>query len=130
MSVPIISVTIPTYNAESTILETVESFQNQTFSDWELIVINDGSKDKTLELLQSIEDERIKIFSYENAGLAAARNRGIYHATGEFIAFLDADDMWTPDKLELQLAALQQHPEAGVAIAGAVSLMNMETFPT
>jgi glycosyltransferase involved in cell wall biosynthesis len=111
----LISVIIPAYNAERTILETVKSVQKQTFSDFELIVINDGSTDQTLELVQSFEDERLKIFSYKNAGLPVARNRGISHATGEFIAFLDADDLWTPDKLELQLAALKQHPEAGLA---------------
>ena len=110
-----ISVIIPAYNAERTILETITSVQQQTFSDFEIIVINDGSTDRTLELLNSVEDPRLKIFSYSNGGLPVARNRGISHATGEFIAFLDADDLWTPDKLELQLAALQQHPEAGVA---------------
>jgi glycosyltransferase involved in cell wall biosynthesis len=110
-----ISVIVPAYNAERTILETIESVQQQTFSDFELIVINDGSTDRTLELLSTVQDSRLKIFSYENGGLSVARNRGICHATGEFIAFLDADDLWTPDKLELQLAALQQHPEAGVA---------------
>jgi glycosyltransferase involved in cell wall biosynthesis len=112
---PTISVIIPAYNAEKTILETIESVQQQTFSDFELIVINDGSTDGTLELLHSVIDERLKIFSYDNGGLCVARNRGLRQATGNFIAFLDADDLWTSDKLELQLAALQQHPEAGVA---------------
>jgi glycosyltransferase involved in cell wall biosynthesis len=112
---PQISVIIPAYNAERTIRETIESVQRQTFQDFDLIVINDGSKDRTVELVQSIQNERLKIFSYENGGLPVARNRGISRATGEFIAFLDADDLWTPDKLELQLTALKQHPEAGVA---------------
>lgn len=112
---PTISVVIPAYNAERTILETVASVLQQTFSDFELIVIDDGSRDRTVELLQSIKDERLKVFSYENGGLPVARNRGISRSTGEFITFVDADDLWTPDKLELQLAALQQHPEAGVA---------------
>lgn len=112
---PQISVIIPAYNAEPTILETIQSVQQQTFQDFEIIVINDGSKDKTVELVQSIQDERLKIFSYENGGVPVARNRGISHATGEFIAFLDADDLWTIDKLELQLAALEQNPKAGVA---------------
>jgi glycosyltransferase involved in cell wall biosynthesis len=110
-----ISVIIPVYNAERTILETIESVRQQTFSNFEIIVINDGSTDQTLELLQSVKDERLKIFCYNNSGLSVARNRGLVHATGEFIAFLDADDLWTSDKLELQLLALQQHPEAGVA---------------
>ncbi len=112
---PTISVIIPAYNGERTILETIRSVQEQTCSDFEIIVINDGSTDRTLELLNAVEDPRLKIFSYSNGGLPTARNRGISRATGEFIAFLDADDLWTPDKLELQLAALQQHPEAGVA---------------
>lgn len=112
---PTISVVIPAYNAERTILETIKSVQQQTFSDFEIIIINDGSTDSTLELIQSIKDERLKVFSYENGGLPMARNRGISLAKGEFIAFIDADDLWTPDKLELQLAALKQHPEAGLA---------------
>lgn len=111
---PTISVIMPAYNAERDILETIKSVQQQTFSDFELIVINDGSTDRTLELLDTLEDDRIRIFSYENGGVCIARNRGISHATGEYIAFLDADDLWASDKLELQLAALQQHPEAGV----------------
>ncbi|MDF5716072.1 MAG: glycosyltransferase [Rhizonema sp. NSF051] len=110
-----ISVIIPAYNAERTILETIASVQQQTFSNFEMIVINDGSSDRTLELLHSVADKRLKIFSYENGGVCVARNRGISHAIGEFVAFLDADDLWTSDKLELQLTALQQHPNAGVA---------------
>lgn len=112
---PEISVIISAYNAERTILETIESVQRQTFSNFELIVINDGSTDQTLELLSTIKDPRLRVFSYSNGGLPTARNRGISHTTGDFITFLDADDLWTPDKLELQLAALKHHPEAGVA---------------
>ncbi|MBE8966025.1 glycosyltransferase [Nostocales cyanobacterium LEGE 12452] len=112
---PKISVIIPAYNAERTIAETINSVQQQTFADFELIIINDGSKDRTIEIVESIKDERLQIFSYENGGLPVARNRGISHATSEFIAFLDADDLWTADKLELQLMALEKNPEAGVA---------------
>ena len=116
---PTISVIVPAYNAERTILETIKSVLQQTFSDFELIIINDGSTDQTVELLDTVEDSRLKIFDYENGGTSVARNRGLAHATGEFIAFLDADDLWTSDKLQLQLAALQQHPEAGVAYSWA-----------
>ncbi|MEH2435535.1 MAG: glycosyltransferase [Nostoc sp.] len=112
---PKVSVIIPAYNAEQTIRETIASVQQQTFQDFELIVINDGSKDRTGEIVQSIKDERLQIFSYENGGLPVARNRGISHANGEFIAFLDADDLWTTDKLERQLMVLEQNPGAGVA---------------
>jgi len=114
-NMPLISVVIPVYNGEKTIAETIESVLNQSFSDFELIVINDGSQDSTLDILASIQDPRIKIFSYPNAGLSASRNRGISQASGEFIAFLDADDLWTPDKLEAQLTALQENPNAAVA---------------
>lgn len=112
---PTISVIIPAYNAEKTILETIQSVQQQTFSDFELIIINDGSTDRTLELLNTIQDPRIKTFSCKIKGVSEARNWGISQANGEFIAFLDADDLWTPDKLERQLAALRQNPKAGVA---------------
>jgi glycosyltransferase involved in cell wall biosynthesis len=111
----VVSVIVAAYNAETTILETIQSIQKQTFSNFELIVINDGSTDRTLELLSTIEEPRLRVFSYKNGGLPVARNRGIVRAAGEYITFIDADDLWTPDKLELQLAALQQCPEAGVA---------------
>jgi glycosyltransferase involved in cell wall biosynthesis len=112
---PLISVIIPVYNGEKTIQETMESVLNQTFSDFELLVINDGSQDGTLELVHRIQDSRIKVFSYPNAGQSTSRNRGIELSTGEYISFIDADDLWTPDKLEAQLKALQENPKAGVA---------------
>jgi glycosyltransferase involved in cell wall biosynthesis len=123
---PTISVVIPAYNAERTILETIKSVQQQSFSGFEIIVINDGSTDRTLELLQGVKDERLRFFSYENAGVAIARNRGISQSTGEFIAFVDADDLWTPDKLELQLAALRHHPEAGAAYSWTYFMYEQE----
>jgi glycosyltransferase involved in cell wall biosynthesis len=112
---PLISVIIPVYNGEKTIRETIESILNQTFTDFELIVINDGSQDATLEIVECIQDSRLKVFSYPNAGQAASRNQGISHACGRYICFIDADDLWTPDKLEAQLKALQANPQAAVA---------------
>ncbi len=112
---PSISVIVPAYNAERTILETVNSVLQQTFTDFELIVIDDGSTDQSAQLLQAIADPRLKVFSYPNGGASVARNRGMEHATGEYFSFLDADDLWTSDKLQLQLDALQAHAEAGVA---------------
>ncbi len=123
---PLISIIIPAYNAERTIIETIQSVQQQTFQDFEIIVINDGSKDQTLDLLHNIKEQRLKVFSYENGGLSTARNRGIVHARGEFIAFLDADDMWTSDKLELQIEALQKHPEAAVVYSWTYFLYENE----
>ena len=112
---PLISVVIPVYNGEKTIKETIESILNQTFSDFELIIINDGAQDSTLEIVSTIQDPRVKVFSYPNAGLSASRNRGIKLATGEYIALIDADDLWRPDKLEAQFLALQANPKAAVA---------------
>jgi glycosyltransferase involved in cell wall biosynthesis len=113
---PSISVIIPTYNATKTVLATIASVQAQTHRDLEIIVINDGSTDNLLECLApTVTDARVKIYSYPNGGLPVARNRGIARSTGEYIAFIDADDLWTPDKLELQLQALEAHPKAGLA---------------
>ncbi len=112
---PTISVIIPAYNAEKTIQETIESVLNQTFPDFELIIINDGSTDKTLEIISNLSDSRIKVFSFPNSGAQKSRNRGISLATGEYLSFIDADDLWTPEKLELQRKALKNNPEAGVA---------------
>src|SRR5919202_991349 len=111
----LISVIIPVYNGEKTIQETIESVLKQTFSNFELIVIDDGSQDSTLQIVSTIQDTRLKIFSYSNAGVSTSRNRGLSHATGEFISFIDADDLWTLDKLESQLKALQENPNAAVA---------------
>ncbi|MGF1673846.1 MAG: glycosyltransferase [Rivularia sp. (in: cyanobacteria)] len=110
-----ISVIVPVFNGERTIEETIKSILNQTFSNIEIIIINDGSTDTTLEIVENILDSRIKIFSYPNGGLSASRNRGISQAKGEYISFIDADDLWTPDKLELQWQALQLNPQAAVA---------------
>jgi glycosyltransferase involved in cell wall biosynthesis len=112
---PLISVIIPVYNGEKTIQETIESVLNQTLTDFELLVINDGSEDSTLEIVERIQDSRLKVFSYPNAGQATSRNRGIALASGEYISFIDADDLWTPDKLEAQLKVLQDNPQAAVA---------------
>jgi glycosyltransferase involved in cell wall biosynthesis len=112
---PLISVIIPVYNGEKTIRETIESVLKQTLLDFELLIINDGSKDSTLEIISRIQDPRVKVFSYPNAGQSTSRNRGISLASGEYITFIDADDLWTPDKLEAQLKALQENPQAAVA---------------
>jgi glycosyltransferase involved in cell wall biosynthesis len=110
-----ISVIIPVYNGENTIKETIESVVNQTFTDLEIIIINDGSTDSTVEIVKNIPDTRIQLHSYPNAGLAASRNRGISCSQGELISFIDADDLWTPDKLAAQYQKLQEHPQVAVA---------------
>ena len=110
-----ISVIVPVFNGELTIQETINSILNQTFEDLEVIISDDGSTDSTLEIVKNIFDSRIKILSYPNAGVSASRNRGISQAKGEYISFMDADDLWTPDKLEFQWQALKNNPQAAVA---------------
>jgi glycosyltransferase involved in cell wall biosynthesis len=112
---PLISIIVPVYNGEKTIRETIQSISNQSFIDWELIVINDGSTDSTEEVVKEIDDERLRIFSYTNAGVAASRNRGLSHANGEFVSFIDADDIWTKNKLESQLKSIRDSDDAAVA---------------
>jgi len=99
----LVSIIIPVYNTEKYIKETILSVINQSYQDWELIIIDDGSTDGSAEIIQAIDDKRVKYYYQQNASQAVARNRGIKLAKGEFIAFLDADDLWEPSKLERQL---------------------------
>ncbi|MBD2022190.1 glycosyltransferase [Leptolyngbya sp. FACHB-36] len=112
---PLISVIIPVFNGAKTIRDTIASVLAQSFSEFELLIINDGSTDDTLAVVSSFDDPRIQVFSYPNAGSNPSRNRGIDHARGEYISFIDADDLWTPDKLAAQRQALQAQPQAAVA---------------
>lgn len=111
---PKVSVVIPAYNAMNYLPATMGSLLNQTFEDFEVIVVNDGSSDETEEWVSQIENSKIKLISQENKGLAGARNTGIAHAKGEYIAFLDADDLWEPTKLEKQVTVLEENPEVGL----------------
>lgn len=107
---PKISVVIPTYNAAQYVGEAIESVLNQTFKDYEIVVVDDGSTDNTEELLQKYVD-RIRYIKQKNGGEGAARNRGIREAHGEWVAFLDADDLWLPHKLKVQMEFVEQHPD-------------------
>lgn len=111
MQKPLVSIVMPAYNAAKFIRETIASVQAQTDTDWELLVIDDGSKDETVEIVTALakEDPRIRLLQNEkNMGVAKTRNRGIELASGEYIALLDSDDLWYAEKLEKQssLAAL------------------------
>ncbi len=108
---PQVSIIIPTYNRADTILRAIDSVLAQTYVDWELIIVNDGSTDNTSQLLVGL-DSRIKVIHQPNGGVTAARNTGLRHATGEIFAFLDSDDQWRSYHLELCLAFLQAHPQA------------------
>jgi glycosyltransferase involved in cell wall biosynthesis len=110
-----VSVIIPAHNAEEFIVETIQSLQQQTFSDFEIIVVDDGSTDRTVSLVMQIEEPRLRVLSVEHQGVSATRNRGVAASQGKFIAFLDADDLWTPDTLKLYVEALTANPAADLS---------------
>ena len=107
---PKISVVIPAYNSEKCIRETLESVLNQTLSPHEIIVVDDGSKDNTVDVVKSFGD-RIRYIRQDNQGIATARNTGIHSATGDWIALLDHDDLWLPAKLEKQAKVVTENPD-------------------
>jgi glycosyltransferase involved in cell wall biosynthesis len=104
----IVSIIVPLYNKEKTVSRTIESILKQTFQDWRLIVVDDGSTDNGVEVVKQFQDERIRVISQENRGPGAARNRGIKEATCEYVAFLDADDQWYRWYLENSIKAIDQ----------------------
>ena len=106
-----ISVVIPTFNRKTLLIEAIESVLAQTFRDWELIVVDDGSTDGTEEKLKRLLCPEIRYIRQRNQGVSRARNRGIQTAVNDWIAFLDSDDYWHKDKLRLQLEALDANPE-------------------
>lgn len=112
--VPLVSVIIPAYNAEKYVLEAIRSVEAQGYGSVEILLIDDGSKDSTVELVRQAAPQ-VRIIPQANAGAAAARNKGLEEATGNFICFLDADDGWFPGKLKAQVQYLQAHPEVGVS---------------
>lgn len=109
-----ISVVIPLYNKEKQIVKTLQSVLQQTFQDFEVVIVNDGSTDGSVAAAEAVQDARIRIIHQENAGVSAARNRGITEAKYELIAFLDADDRWKPEYLQTQYELTQKYPECSV----------------
>ena len=106
----IVSIIVPVYNAEQFIRQTIDCVQAQTYTDWELLLVDDCSCDKSREYIQekSSTDKRVKLVSLEkNGGAAEARNRGVKQACGQYICYLDADDIWLPDKLTVELQYLR-----------------------
>jgi len=109
---PAVSVVIPAYNCADFLFQTLDSVLNQTFSDFEIIVVDDGSTDNTKDLVSNYIDkhkDKIKYIYQENGGPAAARNKGIRNSKGKYIAFVDSDDLWAPEKLEIQMEFIQKN---------------------
>lgn len=111
---PKVSIIIPAYNAVAYLPETLESVFKQTFTDFEVLIIDDGSSDGTVEWASQIADSRVKLISQTNQGSSVARNTGITAAQGEYIALLDADDIWEQTKLEKQVRFLEENPSVGL----------------
>ena len=115
---PKVSVIMPVYNVQHFVKSAINSVLLQTFTDFELIIVNDCATDKSLAICQSVLDHRIRIVNHkQNKGLAAARNTGIRHAIGRYIAFIDSDDMWHPDKLKLHVEHLNQSSQVGISFS-------------
>ena len=117
---------MPTYNRAAYIMETIESIRNQTYQNWELIIVDDGSDDNTEEIIEEIKDSRIRFYKAGRIGIPSKiKNIGLENATGEIIAFIDSDDLWAQTKLEKQLIALQQYPGAGFSLTGGYNFKNL-----
>ena len=120
----LVSVIIATYNGASRISAAIESVRGQTYPSWEIVVAVDGSNDNTADVVAALKDDRIRVLSLTvNAGPAAARNAAFAEADGEFIAYLDDDDAWLPDKLSAQVAMLSADADLGLVHGGVVDVM-------
>ncbi|MBD5366533.1 MAG: glycosyltransferase family 2 protein [Bacteroides sp.] len=109
-----ISVVIPLYNKEAQVGKTLKSILNQTFQDYEIVIVNDGSTDNSVDVVRNYSDPRIRLINQPNGGVSSARNRGIQEARGEYIALMDADDEWLPNYLKTQIELTLQFPTCKV----------------
>ncbi len=116
MSDPTVSVIIPAYNAADLVPEAIDSVRRQTYQDFEVLVVDDGSTDGTWEVLQDLAAhwDKLRVFRAEHRGLAAARNLAVSHMRGQYIALLDADDLWTDTKLDRCMQFLREHPDLSI----------------
>lgn len=117
-NVPLISVVMPTYNQAHFIKDAIESVLNQTYNNFELIIVDNYSKDNTEQIVKSFVDPRIKYFKFSNHGIiAASRNLGIRNSKGGYLAFIDSDDAWLPNKLDIQAEYLEQNPHISLVFS-------------
>ena len=125
---PVISVVIPVYNKEKFIENTIYSVLNQTLSDFELIIVNDSSTDKSLSIIDSIKDKRIKTYSIKNSGVSKSRNYGVEKSTSNLIAFLDADDLWKNNHLEQLYKLYLENPNCGMYAMSYIKNINFKSY--
>ena len=126
---PKVSVVIPAYNAMAYLPEAVDSVLAQTFSDYDVVIVNDGSSDNIKDWAATIQDPRVRLVSQSNRGLAGARNTGIRESSGDYVAFLDADDRWHPTKLAKQVALMDASDSVGLVYTW-MTLVNQTGEPT
>lgn len=117
MTHPAVSVVMPVYNVERFVGAAIQSVLDQSMADFELLIVDDGGNDRSMDICGSFKDPRIRIIRQANRGLAGARNTGIRNARAPLLAFLDSDDLWAPEKLERHSAHLQDRPDIGVSFA-------------
>ncbi len=121
---PRVSVVLPVYDRENYVGEAIESVLAQTLPPDELIVVDDGSTDGSLAVVERFARPSMQVIRQENAGIGAARNRGLRAATGDLIAFIDSDDLWEPDKLELQVGALRERDDLDLVFGHLVEFLS------
>jgi glycosyltransferase involved in cell wall biosynthesis len=126
--VPVISVVIPMFNVEKYIEESIRSVLSQTYHNFELILVDDGCSDNTLKIVNQFDDCRIRLIQQRNRGLSGARNTGIASSRGFYVALLDADDYWAPEKLAKHLQHLNTHPEVGVSYCPSLFIDEKSTL--
>jgi len=135
MTKPLVSIITPAYNAAKFIGQTIESALSQTYQHWEMLIVDDGSSDKTKEIVSVYieKDNRIKMFSHPgniNKGVSATRNLAIDNSSGEFLALLDSDDLWVPYKLELQIEQFRTDSSIGLSYSKAICIDEKNYFLT
>ena len=124
---PLVSIIMAAFNSEVYISESIKSVVDQSYSNWELLIINDGSSDNTLNVSKSFSDSRIRIFDQKNMGVSAARNVGLINMTGQYLCFLDADDVMPKNSIKSRMNIFHQYPDISF-IDGIVIYMNDDMF--
>lgn len=126
---PTVSIITPTYNRPELLREAIQSVRAQTYEDWEMLIIDDGSEPASQPVVDAFDDPRLRYVQLPHVGRSAARNRGLELARGEYIGFLDDDDLFHPNKLELEVSFLNTHPEADIVGSGYRITYNTGTAP-
>jgi glycosyltransferase involved in cell wall biosynthesis len=126
-----VSIIIRTYNRDYIVAEAIQSALNQTYDDYEVLVVDDGSTDDTSKVVQEFQDPKLRYIRHErNRGVGAACNTGVAEAQGELISFLDSDDLWKPEKLERQVACMVRHPEVDAVFSDVEIVQDTITIPS